>query len=72
MDGAACQEKALGQRGLAGIGVRNDRKSPPALMVGGNGSSRPWEWSTPYVGKLYSDVENGRVAGPKRAAAQGY
>ena len=35
IDGAAEQQQLLGQRGLAGVGVRDDREGAPALDLGG-------------------------------------
>jgi hypothetical protein len=41
LDRAAKQQQFLGQGRLAGIGVRNDRKSPPARNLGGQGLINP-------------------------------
>ena len=40
IDGAAEQQQFLGQRGLAGVGMRDDRKRAPARDLGGERRAR--------------------------------
>src|SRR5205085_7968786 len=59
LDRAAEQQELLGQRGLAGIGVRDDRESAPARDLVGETGHEPW---TEIVGGT----------GPLRAAPPAY
>jgi hypothetical protein len=61
MDGAAFEQQSFGQRGLAGVGMGNDRERPPTRMVDRDGQNFLLGWAAfygkPDVGNLPPNVE---------------
>ena len=66
MDGAAVEEELLGERGLAGVRVRDDRECAPALGFASEGGVGRFRGKGAGVGKICAGHLHGIYQIPRR------